>query len=313
MDFIPKDKILKVNPDTLEVVRKEINMDKPGEMKQAVNILKEWIQQQPHLRKKDFTDHFVETTIVTSKGSVERAKKQIDTACTMRTLMPHFFGVTDLEKDFANLVDAGHLVIMPKLSKQNHRIMVLQISALPPDSTTFLKFFKYAFFFAEYLKAHDYVGNYECIVDMRLASLQDMLSSLNPMELKQALTIIVDCYGMRIKSIHLITSSKLIEAFIAILKQLLKPKMVQRLHHHNDCEEIIKLFGKEYLPLELGGTEPSISDIRENWLEVLGGKENMDYIKEMNRALTDESCRPRDKFNEEYAGMPGTFRVLSVD
>lgn len=29
-------------------------MEKPGEMKRAVNILKEWIQQQPHFIKKDF-------------------------------------------------------------------------------------------------------------------------------------------------------------------------------------------------------------------------------------------------------------------
>ncbi|XP_038215379.1 alpha-tocopherol transfer protein-like [Zerene cesonia] len=313
MDFIPQDKILKVNPDTLDVVRKEINMDKPGEMKQAVNIVKEWIQQQPHLRKKDFTDHYIEIAIVTSKGSIERAKKQIDTACTMRTLMPQFFGVTSMEKDFTNLVDAGYLVIMPKLSKQNHRIMVLQITGPPPDSTIFMKFFKYSFFFAEYLKAHDYVSNYECIIDMRLASLPDILSSMNPMELKQALTIIVDCYGMRIKSIHMITSSKLIETFISILKQLLKPKMVQRLHHHNDCDEIIKTFGKEYLPEELGGTEGSVKDLRDKWLETLFSKENMEYTQEMNRALTDENCRPRGKFNEEYAGMPGTFRVLSVD
>lgn len=33
----------------------------------------------------------------------------------------------------------------------------------------------------------------------------------------------------------------------------------------------------------------------------------------MRKARTNESYRQADKFNENYVGMPGSFRALSVD
>lgn len=36
-------------------------------------------------------------------------------------------------------------------------------------------------------------------------------------------------------------------------------------------------------------------------------------VKFMEQASTDESCRLPGKFNEEYSGMPGSFKTLCVD
>lgn len=42
---------------------------------------------------------YLERTIITCKGSVERAKQQIDKMCTLRTLLPNFFTKLDLQTD----------------------------------------------------------------------------------------------------------------------------------------------------------------------------------------------------------------------
>lgn len=49
------------------------------------------------------------------------------------------------------------------------------------------------------------------------------------------------------------------------------------------------------------------------WVDELSGEEHVEYMKMMNKACTNEKLRRRDKFNQEYMGMPGSFRNLSVD
>lgn len=51
----------------------------------------------------------------------------------------------------------------------------------------------------------------------------------------------------------------------------------------------------------------------DEWIEVLSSEEFLSYLDEMNSATTNESFRQKDQFTEQYAGMPGTFRLLSVD
>lgn len=40
---------------------------------------------------------------------------------------------------------------------------------------------------------------------------------------------------------------------------------------------------------------------------------HIEKIKFMETAATDESARLGCKFNEEYSGMPGSFKTLFVD
>ena len=55
MEFIPKNKVLEYRPNTLTEVRKLYDLDKPGRMQDAINILNEWVQKQAHFKKKDFS------------------------------------------------------------------------------------------------------------------------------------------------------------------------------------------------------------------------------------------------------------------
>ncbi|CAK1541979.1 unnamed protein product [Leptosia nina] len=313
MDFIPENKLLKFNPDTLQAVRKEINLDNPGEMKQAVNILREWIQQQPHFKKKDFGDHLLEVVIVSGKGSMERAKRQMDKLCTMRSLWPHFFNVEDIRTEFADTINNGSLALMPNLTKEHHRLIVINKAKPETTSNMLLQHYRLGVCTSDYLRANDYVNSYQYILDLRQANMADFLTSFNLTDFRQIYTILVDCYGMRIKGIHIVSNSKLIDTFIGILKQFLKPKLIARLRHYNDIDELVNVIGAEYLPKEFGGTERSIRDIQEDWIEELSSKRNMERMREMREACTDESLRPKGSFSEDYAGMPGTFRLLTVD
>ncbi|XP_050679652.1 uncharacterized protein LOC126975692 [Leptidea sinapis] len=313
MESLPKCTILKFHPDTLEQVRKAVNFDKPEEIRDALKILKEWIKQQPHLLKKDFNDHFLEITIIGQKGSLERAKKQIDSVCTIRTLLPRYFGDFDIKKEFARMLSRTYVVLLPRLTKKYQRVSILKIHGIVEDVEQFLEYYRYSVILAEYAKTHDYVDAYQHIIDMTECNLGEFLAKANPLELRQIVTIFVGCYGIRLKGIHIISKSKLVQSFLSILKLVLKPKLIQRLQCHENYDEILKLIGEEVLPIDFGGTEQSLAYIQNQWIEVLSSPKHREYVNDMNLASTDESLRPKGEFNEEYAGLPGTFRALSVD
>lgn len=64
MESIPRGRILQIRPDTLEQVRKEYNLEKKGRMEEAVKMLDEWIQKQPHFKKKDFGEFYSKANLI---------------------------------------------------------------------------------------------------------------------------------------------------------------------------------------------------------------------------------------------------------
>ncbi|XP_047538374.1 uncharacterized protein LOC125071966 [Vanessa atalanta] len=314
MDTIPKDRILEFKQDALTVIRKQYNLDKPGQMKEAISILHDWVQQQEHFKKKDFTPYYYETSIITCKGSMERAKSQIDRICTMRTLLPQFFGDYNIKVDFESLNEVAYLFPLPKLTDDYYRVAISKLFDISTiKNSQVMDYYRRNIILAEYLKIHDYAAGMIFILDYSETNITDLVSKVNLVELKQALSIFIQGYGMRIKAIYIISASKFVNSLMAILKQVLSAKIAVRINILNNVEEIHDYIPNEILPKDYGGEERCLNDLQNEWLDVLSSEEHLKYIREMNNAGTDETFRRRDSFNEHYAGMPGTFRALSVD
>ncbi|XP_049879558.1 uncharacterized protein LOC126376285 isoform X1 [Pectinophora gossypiella] len=314
MENIPEDRILKFHRNTLEDVRKTYGYESSADMKNAVDILDEWMKTQNHFVKKDFSREYLERTIITTKGSVERAKSRLDKVCTLRTLMPHFFGEYDVKEYFKEYYYKYFThAAMPQMTEDNYRVFVLKNVGSKYESRNFLDYYRLFIIFAEYLRAHDYANGYIFVMDYTELSLMDFLPKMNPVDLRQALTVLMEGYGVRIKGIHLITQSKFIDGVVAVFKQVLSTKVGERIQVHKDMDSLHKFVPKEILPREYGGEDKSLRELHDAWVEVLSSESHTMYQKMMNAAKTDESLRQTDKFNDQYMGMPGTFRTLSVD
>lgn len=68
-------------------------------------------------------------------------------------------------------------------------------------------------------------------------------------------------YGMRIKGIHIITPSKMVDALLTLLKQVLSPKVAGRIHVHKTIDTVYKHVDKDILPQEYGGNEMSLKKL----------------------------------------------------
>ncbi|XP_052739026.1 uncharacterized protein LOC112056854 [Bicyclus anynana] len=313
MEFVQKGKMLELRPDTIEKVRKLNNLDKPGSLEDAINILNEWVQKQPHFNKKDFSSRYLEVSIIVTKGSVERAKEQLDSLCTMRTVLPQFFGTYNVKTDFESLHKFAYSFPLPKSTEDHYRINITKFFNVAWDPDKSINFYRYNVILAEYVKAHDYLSGFITIIDCTESNLMNLLKNANPVQVRQAVSIFINGYGMRMKGIHLISKSGFVDGLVMLIKQVVSAKIADRINVHKTFEDLHKFIPKAILPEDYGGEERSMKTLHEEWLDVLSSEEHLRYLEDINSATTNESCRQKDQFCEQYAGMPGTFRYLSVD
>ncbi|XP_026314173.1 alpha-tocopherol transfer protein-like [Hyposmocoma kahamanoa] len=313
METLPKSPVLNFRPDTLNAVRKTFDLDGPGRMKEAVDILDEWVKKQEHFVKKNFSRDYLEITIICSKGSIERAKKRIDKMCTLRTFVKGLFGNYDLKNDFKHVFgEKITQAILPTLTKDHCRVFILRFNKVP-DTKDLVDIYRIWLICFEYLRAHDYANGYITLCDYRGLNVLEFVSNVSITEMRKVTTTMVDGYGWRLRGVYYLSSSKFIDTGISVFKQVLSAKLGDRIHAINTLEKFYEHVPKEIMPKDYGGNEKSLAELHDDCLEEMSSEEFTKYRKEMNEACTDESLRPVDTFNSEHMGMPGTFRTLSLD
>ncbi|CAG5022691.1 unnamed protein product [Parnassius apollo] len=312
MESLPMNTLLEFNKDTLQTIRKDYNLDNPGIMDQAIDVLQEWVKKQNHFEKKYYPREYLERRIIFCKGSVESAKSKIDKNCTLRTLMPQFYMFIDFKTEYkySKIMWDG---LLPKMTDDYYRIFVVKNVGKSFDKDFIISYFRWTVAAAEYLTANDYSRGVIIIIDYSQTNLVELLKLMDFVELRQAITLLIDGYGMRVKAVHIITPSKTAETIFAFCKKMLSAKLIQRIQIHKDFESLHKVVQRDVLPEELGGNERSIIKLHKEWVDVLSSKEFQEYYSEMKAASTNEKYRQTDKFNEEYMGIAGTFKTLNVD
>ncbi|CAG5047370.1 unnamed protein product [Parnassius apollo] len=311
MDSLPMNTLLEFNKDTLQTIRKDYNLDKPGSMDQAIDVLHEWVQKQNHFEIKDYPREYLERRIIASKGSVERAKSKLDKNCTLRTLMPQFFKFIDFKTEYkySDILWDGFL---PKMTDDYYRIYLLKNVGKRFDDDI-MNYFRLIIATVEYVTAHDYCRGIIIVLDYLETNLVELLKVLDFVQLRQLFTLLTDGYGMRIKAFHVITPSKTVEALVAIFKQVLSAKLGRRIQIHKDLESLHKVVQRDVLPKELGGNERSMVKLHKEWIDVVSSKEFQEYYCKMKAATTNEKYRQTDKLNDENMGIAGTFKTLNID
>ncbi|KAJ2952133.1 hypothetical protein O0L34_g4411 [Tuta absoluta] len=289
METLPTNAVLEFHPNTLENIRKIHGFANHEDVMKIVDTLEEWVKHEKHLMKKDFTRQYLENMIIASKGSLERAQKRLDKVCRLRTQQPQFFGNFDIRNDFQDFEGIMTYAILPKLTKDYNRIWLVKNSGKKFNSNLILQFSRICIMVFEFLKAHDYSDGVICVVDLTEASLLEVIRRINLQDLRQAAAILIEGYGVRVKGLHVISKSRVVNALVWIFKQVLSAKLVSRIHVHQTAKTLHNFMSTEILPVEYGGKEKSISSINEEWRTVLGSEDYRSYLYKMTEACIDES------------------------
>ncbi|XP_068623409.1 uncharacterized protein [Battus philenor] len=311
MDSLKETNLLKFNKDTLLSVRKVYDLDKPGRIDDAINIIEEWVKKQDHFTVKNFPRDYLERKIILCKGSVERVKKQLDKTCTLRTLLPAFYESINFKTDYKDsniILDA----ILPKLTEDNYRVYLVKFMG-KKNETGFTNYYRFAVTLIEYAFRYDYFIGAIVIIDYTDTNILDIIKNLDLVQLRQFFILLIDSYGVKIKNIHIISPSKAVETVLTIFKQVVTAKIAERIQAHKDVKTLYKFVSKSILPIELGGQEKSIKELHEQWVDAVSSTEFQELYSKIKEAKTKEEYRKIYQNENEYMGISGTFRTLSVD
>ncbi|XP_023947361.2 uncharacterized protein LOC112052492 [Bicyclus anynana] len=312
METSNTDQIFEYNPDTLEYLKKQYDLDTTERLEEALVILQDWLHKQPHIARKNYSKEYLERIMILSKGSIERAKMKLDSIATYRTLLPQFF---EPLPEPAKLVifEEFNVSFLPKLTKDHYRVFWIKNFTKQYDASALMDFFRFFVMLCEYLLRYDYCNGYVAVLDYRETNIFELLKTLNVVNMHQLLKITMDGFGMRIKGIHYLSTSKAIDTLISLFKQVLSAKVAERIQVHKDVDDLYKFIPKEIMPADYGGLEKSTYQLCCDLKSTIGSEENLKYFKEMQNARTNENYRCGDQFNDKYLGMPGSFRKLNVD
>ncbi|CAG9791524.1 unnamed protein product [Diatraea saccharalis] len=310
MEAIPKNPIIQHEPNTLEQVRKIFNLDKPGQMDESIDILQEWVKKQPHFNKKDFDRAYLEGYIIRAKGSVEKAKKRLESMCTLRTVFSHLF--KDNKPNQMKNIEAIKEFMFPKQTKDYCTVYFSKLCEPNVDDSFILSFFTKAEYIVDFLSKYDYNAGIIYVIDMTEADLLKYITIMASPFVRQSFTIFFKAYGARIRAVNLITKSKLIENFLTLLKPLLGDK-VDRIFVHTTRDSLYEQIEKDMWPAEYGGKEESIDVLSKRMIDFLSSDEMKNYRDELNKGTVDTKIKPIAEEYDTHLGIPGSFRKIAVD
>lgn len=86
-------------------------------------------------------------------------------------------------------------------------------------------------------------------------------AKVSPAMVKKFLICVQEAYPVKLKEVHIINVSPLVDTIVNFVRPFLKEKIRQRIHFHSDLESLYKFVPKKMLPKEYGGDAGTMADL----------------------------------------------------
>jgi hypothetical protein len=294
-------------------IREELREPDADAIERDCGTIREWLEMQPHLPK-DIDDQRLKTFLRGCKFSLEKVKRKLDMYYTMRNAIPEFFADRDvLRPELSAILNYIQLAILPGLTPAGRRVTIFRGDEKSMPTPNVSDTMKLTFMLGDIRLVEEQlgVGGDVIIFDASVAT-PAHFAKYTPAWVKKFLICTQEAYPVKLKEIHIINVSPLVDTIVNFVKPLLKEKIRQRIFFHADLESLYKYVPKSMLPSEYKGDGESIKIINEEWRKKL--IEYGPWFKAQENSKANEALRPGSpKTSDDLFGMDGTFRKLTID
>jgi len=302
--------------DLMEAAKKDLGED-PVRVAQDLEIIKKWIKKSPHLHSIKQDDEFLKMFLRGCKFSLEKTKEKLDFFFTVRGNLPTWFDNWDPRlPEIRNIIKAGIYIPLPGYDKHGRKVIVMRGGLSDPNTMKKEDEFKASGMLMESALNGDKQAVIRGIVllqDLEGMTLSHALA-VSPAVMKKAMTVWQDAYPSRPKALHFLNMPSAMESVFKMAQGFQNEKMRARNHVHpvGDYSKVQEDLGLEVLPTDFGGTNASLSELRDYWIDQM--ERNRDWLMEQSKYKTDESKRPgKPKSHADLFGIEGSFRKLEID
>lgn len=214
---------------------------------------------------------------------------------------------------FIIFVSSRHCPTLPGITPNGRRITFIRGIDCDFQPHHILDAMKVALMIGDVRLAEESVGiaGDIFILDAAVASASHF-AKFSPTVVKKFLIAVQEAYPVKVKEVHVINISPLVDTIFNFVKPFVKEKIRSRITFHNDVESLYKVVPRDLLPNEYGGKAGGIVELNQWWKQKL--VDNTKWFKEQEDKKANESLRPgAPKTSDDLFGMEGTFRQLNID
>ncbi|CAG9806018.1 unnamed protein product [Chironomus riparius] len=166
------------------------------------------------------------------------------------------------------------MALLPKLSPDNCRIIVTRLIDFNPDGIVFEDVLGVTSMLsdANLITSDDVTKNYladgEILIYDSNGVTPKHLSKLGFSLMRGFFRYMIEAHPMRIKQIHIINVSSLLDKIIMLIKPFIGSKVMNIMQFHAPgSETLFDFIPREILPVELNGNDESIEICNKNWIK----------------------------------------------
>ncbi|XP_069698935.1 alpha-tocopherol transfer protein-like [Periplaneta americana] len=302
------------NREVIEKIWAEYGLNERS-IKEAVDMLKDWIQSQPHLPKEEGSLHDarLERWLIRCKNSMERTKQSIDLYYTLKSLSPEMMCDWNLQsKWFKTISKLAYFTAMPRMTPEYERVVCFGLLSKDTTDLVIEDWYRISLMTVEVRMCEDYSLRDIFVIDLANYTLAHVAKFSFP-SMKKVEVCNIKAFSTRLKAFHVINAPPFAGVFVELLKSVLSSKLAARVHvHGTDLTELHKQVPKESLPTEMGGCGGSIIANWNLWLKKL--EKYQDYFLQHENVKSDEKKRiGGNAVSSDFFGFEGSFRKLNVD
>ncbi|XP_063368553.1 alpha-tocopherol transfer protein-like [Cydia amplana] len=292
--------------------RIELNEDQ-NTKDRDLDIIKEWLRKQPHLPD-EFDEQCLRNFLRGCSYSLEKTKRKLDMYFTMRAACPEYFCNRDMNRpELMDLANRAQGPPLPGLTPNGRRVTICRGIDKNVDTHQLIDAFKMAMMIGDVRLKEEIegVGGDVYVLDASVVA-PSHLAKISPTAVKKFLICVQEAYPVKLKEVHIVNASPLIDKIINFVKPFLKEKIRKRIFCHTDFSTLYEHVPQEMLPEEYGGNGGSLADINKAWHAKL--IEYTPWFKAQESVKANEALRPGRPTNyDELFGIDGSFRQLSID
>ncbi|XP_071570121.1 alpha-tocopherol transfer protein-like [Temnothorax nylanderi] len=298
---------------SIKLVSFEEELKKNPELKEAdIQMLREWCEKQPHLPK--ISDSELALFLHSNYYRLEPTKTTIDAFYTVRTHVPEFFSNRDPNnnKELKKGIETVTAQVLEGTTKEGYKIIYGRLLDSDPSHFVYNDVMKLQNMVIDlWLYTEGTCEGHIILIDMKNVSFGHV-GRLSPMGLKKWLYYLQEGLPVRLKGLHFMNSSPVIDVIMNMMKPFMKKQLMDMFHMHTTSDTLEKFIPLEVLPSEAGGQAGSLQELHDKQVKKL--VDHVAWFQEEEGHRVNEALRPgKAKTATDLFGVEGSFKKLEID